>query len=140
LKGEISAKDGREKKEIGRGPMFFFGEQVNPQILWEMIMNNLSQTATEKKLRLIKIVHARVKGRCRYQVKGLLRSESLKKYLEFKLATVPGIDYVCANVLTGKILLRFQEKHSTDHRFPDRKYCLRVHRQPEISHEAVKSK
>jgi Ca2+-transporting ATPase len=75
-------------------------------------MKHLSTTVKKKKLRFVKLVHARVKGRCRYQVKGLLRSQKLKKYLELKLSTAFGINYVRANILTGKILLRFQEKQS----------------------------
>ena len=75
-------------------------------------MINFSKTPTKKKLRFVKVVHARVKGRCRYKVKGLLRSQALKRYLEFKLSTTSGIDYVRANVLTGNILLCFEGKHS----------------------------
>ena len=75
-------------------------------------MRHLSKTDIEKKPLLVKILHARVRGRCRYKVKGLLRSEILKRYLEFKLSTTQGIEFVRANVLTGNILLRFQDKHS----------------------------
>jgi Ca2+-transporting ATPase len=65
---------------------------------------------SEKASTVVQIVHAKVRGRCRYQVKGLRRCETLKRYLEFKLSTAPGIDYVRANILTGNILLRFEAK------------------------------
>jgi Ca2+-transporting ATPase len=56
----------------------------------------------------VKIVHGTVKGRCRYKVRGLLRSKAMKQYLEFNLSLHKDIKTVRANVLTGNILLYFQ--------------------------------
>ncbi len=75
-------------------------------------MRNFGKTSTEKKPWLVKVVHARVRGRCRYKVRGLLRSETLKRYLEFRLSAAPGIDYVRANPMTGNVLVRFPAEQS----------------------------
>lgn len=47
------------------------------------------------------------KGRARYQVKRLYRSETVKQYLELQLLNQPGILTVAANTLTGNILVQF---------------------------------
>ena len=54
---------------------------------------------------LVQTLHNRVPGRLRYKVKGLQGSDNLQQYLEFKLATQPGIDYVRGSVWSGNILI-----------------------------------
>ena len=56
---------------------------------------------------VVQTVHTAVKGRARYKVLGLYRSEALKRRLESDLSNVAGISSVFANVLTGKILVVF---------------------------------
>jgi len=56
---------------------------------------------------MVQILHASVKGRARYKVKGLHRSESLKKHIEFRLAKKEGISRFSVNALTGNILVFF---------------------------------
>ena len=55
---------------------------------------------------MVQSIHA-VKGRVRYRVDGLYRSEKLKKYLEEQLAEKEGITGFSANFLTGHALVRF---------------------------------
>ena len=75
-------------------------------------MKNFGLASTEKKPWLVKVVHARVRGRCRYKVRGLCGSVALKRYLELRLSAARGIDYVRANAVTGNVLLRFQAQRS----------------------------
>jgi len=56
---------------------------------------------------LVKIIHAAIKGRARYKVRGLYRSESLKKHIEFRLSGKEGIISFTINALTGNILVFF---------------------------------
>ncbi|WP_102218981.1 cation-translocating P-type ATPase [Fischerella thermalis] len=63
---------------------------------------------------MVKIIHNQVKGRARYKVKELYRSESLKKYLERSLSEMSGINYVSANPLTSNILVIFEKEYSAD--------------------------
>ncbi len=63
---------------------------------------------------MVQAIHASVKGRARYKVKGLYRSESLKKYLESRLSGRDGISYFSANTLTGNVLVYFNS-HNTPH-------------------------
>ncbi|PLZ34272.1 ATPase, partial [Fischerella thermalis WC542] len=63
---------------------------------------------------MVKIIHNQVKGRARYKVKELYRSESLKKYLERSLSETSGINYVSANPLTSNILVIFEKEYSAD--------------------------
>jgi Ca2+-transporting ATPase len=63
---------------------------------------------------VIKVIHNQVKGRARYKVKELYRSESLKQYLERSLSEQPGINYVSANPLTSNILIFFDYEYSTE--------------------------
>jgi Ca2+-transporting ATPase len=48
-----------------------------------------------------------VRGRGRYKVKGLYRSESLKYRLEMLLLEVPEVGQVSASILTGNVLIIF---------------------------------
>jgi Ca2+-transporting ATPase len=57
---------------------------------------------------VIQIIHNSVKGRARYKIDELYRSQSLKIYLERSLASYPEIFSVAANVLTSNILVTFQ--------------------------------
>ncbi|MEB3151726.1 MAG: HAD-IC family P-type ATPase, partial [Sphaerospermopsis sp.] len=57
---------------------------------------------------MIQIIHSNVKGRARYKIDELYRSQSLKIYLERSLANYPEIISVAANVLTSNILVIFQ--------------------------------
>ncbi len=56
---------------------------------------------------MVKAIHASVKGRARYKIKGLHRSESLKKYIEFRLSEKEEINRFRVNSLTGNILVFF---------------------------------
>jgi Ca2+-transporting ATPase len=52
-------------------------------------------------------VHARVRGRTRFEVAGLYRSERIKQKLESVLTGVNGISRVAANVRTGHMLVLY---------------------------------
>jgi P-type Ca2+ transporter type 2C len=61
---------------------------------------------------VIQAIHTAVPGRARYKVKGLYRSEFLKRYLEARLVGIDSIQAVSASVLTGNILVRFDPSRS----------------------------
>lgn len=61
---------------------------------------------------LVQPIHTAVKGRARYKVNGLYRSESLKKYIEFRLSEEIGIKEVHANPDTGNVLVLFSSSFS----------------------------
>lgn len=54
---------------------------------------------------MVQIIHASVKGRARYKVKGLRHSETLKKHLESELSKKEEINHFSVNTLTGNILI-----------------------------------
>jgi len=56
---------------------------------------------------VVQTVHTAVKGRARFKVLGLYRSEALKQRLESHLSNIDGISRVSANVLTGNVLVVF---------------------------------
>jgi Ca2+-transporting ATPase len=56
---------------------------------------------------VVQTVHTAVKGRARFRVLGLYRSEALKQRLESHLSNIDGISQVSANVLTGNVLVVF---------------------------------
>jgi Ca2+-transporting ATPase len=56
---------------------------------------------------MVETIHAAVKGRARYKVSGLYRSESLKRHIEIGLESEQGISYVSASPLTGNVLVIF---------------------------------
>ena len=56
---------------------------------------------------MVQTIHASVKGRARYKVKGLYRSESLKKHLVYKLSEKEGINHFHVSIITGNILVFF---------------------------------
>jgi len=53
------------------------------------------------------ILHDALKGRARYKVRGLYRSESLKRRLENLLRREQGVQRVTASILTGHLLVIF---------------------------------
>lgn len=59
---------------------------------------------------MVRKVHNSVKGRIRYSVKGLYRSEPLKSELESSLGQEPDVTHVSASVLTGKVLVVFNPR------------------------------
>ncbi|WDT79328.1 MAG: HAD-IC family P-type ATPase [Candidatus Manganitrophus sp.] len=61
---------------------------------------------------MVQAVHTVVHGRARYKVKGLYRSEPLKKLLESRLSEVEGIEEVSANALTGNLLVLFNSENT----------------------------
>lgn len=61
---------------------------------------------------LVRAIHTAVKGRARYKVSGLYRSEALKSYLELRLSESEGIEQVRANHLTGNVLVIFHPDFS----------------------------
>ncbi|MCL4456667.1 MAG: cation-transporting P-type ATPase, partial [Nitrospirae bacterium] len=63
---------------------------------------------------MVQTIHAAVNGRARYKVKGLRRSESLRRHLELNLSGREGINYFFVNTLTGNVLVCFNT-HSTPH-------------------------
>jgi Ca2+-transporting ATPase len=56
---------------------------------------------------VIQAIHISVKGRARYKIHGLFRSDSLKKHIESKLNERAGIQRFSINILTGNILVFF---------------------------------
>jgi Ca2+-transporting ATPase len=56
---------------------------------------------------VIEAIHTSVKGRARFRVEGLLRSESLKSYLELRLSEKREITSVRASTLTASVLVYF---------------------------------
>jgi len=57
-------------------------------------------------------LHTSVRGRARYRVDGLYRSESLKTHLEATLLHTNGIIHVSANLLTGSMLVFFNSDNT----------------------------
>ncbi|MUG93233.1 phosphatase PAP2 family protein [Scytonema sp. UIC 10036] len=61
---------------------------------------------------LVRALHTAVKGRARYKVDGLHRSEAFKRYLELRLSDEKGIQQVSANHYTGNVLVLFPSDRS----------------------------
>ncbi len=57
--------------------------------------------------RVVEAVHVAVKGRARFKIRGLYRSDAFKEHLESKLSAEKGIRSYSANTLTGTILVFF---------------------------------
>ena len=53
----------------------------------------------------VKPVHTALKGRSRFRIRGLYRSEPLKRFIETKLASTAGLGRVSINTLTSNILI-----------------------------------
>ena len=62
---------------------------------------------------MVHAIHTSVKGRARYKVKGLYRSESLKKHIEFRLSEKEGISHFSVNAITSNILIFFNSNNNT---------------------------
>lgn len=62
---------------------------------------------------MVRAIHTSVKGRARYNIKGLYRTESLKKYLELQLKEKKEIISFSANILTGNIVVFFDPNCDT---------------------------
>ena len=63
---------------------------------------------------MVQAIHTAVPGRVRCKVEGLYRSESLKRFLEYRLVTHQGIQEVSANPRTGNILVSFNSDNSIE--------------------------
>ena len=59
-------------------------------------------------------LHTTVRGRARFRVIGLFRDPKLKACLEQNLITTPGITAVMANILTGNLLVLFDDDITID--------------------------
>jgi Ca2+-transporting ATPase len=64
---------------------------------------------------MVETIHTAVKGRARYKVSGLYRSESLKKHIEIELENEQGVRYVSASPLTGNVLVVFNSDRTPNH-------------------------
>ena len=62
---------------------------------------------------MVQAIHTSVKGRARYKIKGLYRSESLKKHIECRLLGKEGISHFSVNAITGNILIFFNSNNNT---------------------------
>ena len=60
---------------------------------------------------MVQAIHSSVKGRARYKVEGLYRSESLKQQIEQHLAQHKWILSVSINTLTGSVLVLFDQQN-----------------------------
>ncbi len=63
---------------------------------------------------MVEAIHTAVRGRARYRVQGLYRSEGLKEYLSDRLTRDGEVYSFSANILTGHVLIRFN-----GHRTPE---------------------
>jgi Ca2+-transporting ATPase len=64
---------------------------------------------------LVEAVHDSVKGRARYRVEGLYRSDDLKEYLEEGLPKKAGIAFASASILTGNVLVLYAPEFEPSH-------------------------
>jgi Ca2+-transporting ATPase len=56
---------------------------------------------------MVRLLHAAVRGRARYKVQGLYRSDRLREYLQVSLSGTQAIWEVSASSVTGNVLVRF---------------------------------
>jgi Ca2+-transporting ATPase len=61
---------------------------------------------------VVEAIHINVKGRARYKVNSLYRSEYLKRHIESRLSEGGGISYASASVITGNVLVIFNSDNS----------------------------
>ncbi|MDJ0530952.1 MAG: HAD-IC family P-type ATPase [Xenococcaceae cyanobacterium MO_207.B15] len=85
---------------------------MNNRDLSTVEQRKLNRLSLKQQKPLVQALHNRVKGRVRYKVRGLQRSENLQQYLEFRLSKEPGIDYVRASSWSGNILILFTGERS----------------------------
>jgi Ca2+-transporting ATPase len=70
--------------------------------------------STGEESRVVQAVHTSIKGRARYKVEGLYRSDHLKQQIEEDLAEQKWILSVSINTLTGSVLVLF-DSHNGNH-------------------------
>ncbi|AFY78252.1 P-type ATPase, translocating [Pleurocapsa sp. PCC 7327] len=75
-------------------------------------MNNRACASPVTKHPMVLALHTAVQGRARFKVRGLYRSDELKKYLESRLSSKKGINFVSARPATGHIIVRFDPECS----------------------------
>ncbi len=63
---------------------------------------------------MVVAIHTSVKGRGRYKVKGLFRSEYAKTFLELRLPRHNGIKQASANMTTGNVLVTFNSDNTRE--------------------------
>ena len=61
---------------------------------------------------MVQTIHAAIKGRVRYKVKGLYRSEPLKNHIESRLSDRDEISHFSVSILTGNLLIVFNSGNS----------------------------
>ncbi len=61
---------------------------------------------------MVEAIHINVKGRARYKVNSLYRSEYLKRHIESRLSEGGGISHASASVITGNVLVIFNSDNS----------------------------
>jgi CpcD/allophycocyanin linker domain/Heavy metal associated domain 2 len=75
-------------------------------------MNNYLRNSHTSSDPVVQPIHTAVKGRARFKVNALHRSQSLKQYIELNLKDEEGIRDVFANPVTGSVLVTFQPNFS----------------------------
>jgi len=63
---------------------------------------------------VVQPVHTAVKGRARFRVEGLYRSERLKKEIESRLSSHSDIQGFSVNILTGKVLVFYNSDNTPE--------------------------
>ncbi|TWH39411.1 cation-translocating P-type ATPase [Dulcicalothrix desertica] len=76
-------------------------------------MNKSCNISRHRQIPIVKEVHTAVSGRARYKVNGLQGSDTLKKYLELRLAENNDICCVSANPVTGNMLVIYKPARSS---------------------------
>ena len=61
---------------------------------------------------MIEAIHAKIEGRARFKVEGLLGSDSFKRFLEHRLGLEKDILSASANTLTGNILVSYNSNNN----------------------------
>ncbi|MFI5304682.1 MAG: HAD-IC family P-type ATPase, partial [Nitrospiria bacterium] len=61
---------------------------------------------------MVQAVHTSIKGRARFKVQGLYRSENLKRRLESSLSGREGIHKASANILTGNLFVSYNSDNT----------------------------
>lgn len=77
---------------------------------------------------MVRAIHTAVPGRVRYKVEGLYRSESLKHFLESRLANYKGVYAVSASHLTGNILVSFNSDNTLEKVAAFIEHCASEHK------------
>ncbi|MBD2344208.1 phosphatase PAP2 family protein [Anabaena subtropica] len=85
-----------------------------------LLQESLKSKTNSDKYSLIRAIHTAVKGRARFKVNGLHRSEALKRYIELRLSKSEIVTQAIANHLTGNVLVIFDPYFSLDAMVYDR--------------------